>query len=122
MKKLFMLVLFAAVATVAAAADWDGAHGPFTVLSFYFESGAGAPPGIVSAGPAVPHTTMYIKSSDPSVSGVRVSIEYRDKDGLHKADSVSGFTRDFAAVTFPVRLDSIVGTPVFTAMRDSASY
>ena len=124
MKKLMIALLLAALLTLPAlAASWDGQHGPFTTVTFTFESGANALPGVPGIGPLAHHTTIFINCQDHSISGVRVTIKYADESGaVQTLSSTAGFIRGVAGVSFAINASQIIGSPVFTELRDGASY
>lgn len=109
MLKLASLVL--AAATAVSAAEWDGTVGTLTVSTVTSDL------SLVSL--SVPEfryiTFISVKSSDPAVNNIRVSIKYRDEYGNLKSDARDAdappYGLGWITVIFPLKASQIVGTP-----------
>jgi len=117
------IVLLTTLLVVAAdAASWDGTKGPLTVVTFGFMSGENVLPGVPSFGPAVWHTTIFLKSSDKAITAVRVRIVYRDANGEHSFNQISDLVNSYGGVTLEIKPEQIVSAPVFTVLREGEVY
>jgi hypothetical protein len=115
MVKLLALLVFP---VFLMAASWDGTKGPFSFVTITLPGSDKMPPGLPIV-PGVPQRTWIpIRTSDPSISGVRVTIIRKD-GGTERL--LSDFSNGTAGVvTFS--LESEIADVKLTELRDGASH
>jgi hypothetical protein len=127
MKRFALLLLLAASVLGSAPswypASWDGARGPFTLATMVSPGTANLPNGLPGA-PGVPDSTwIAIHCSNPEVTGVRLTIVYRNAGGTELAMTLLSDFNSYGlgAVRTAVLPDRIVSVKL-TELRDGASY
>lgn len=108
---------------LAFAAPWDGTRGPFSLVTITSPGTANLPIGLPSV-PGVPDsTTIFIRCANPEVTGVRLTVIYRDGSGAElEMRLLSDFNAwGFGGANITVPQSQIVSVKL-TELRNGPSY
>jgi hypothetical protein len=114
MKRIALFLLFIAPLFAGAL---DGKRGPFDSFSFVQPASLPGVPG----GPGVPLTVVWVQCSDPTISGVRLKLTYRDDSGEHQVSLLSDLVNGrggFVTTVLPAKIVSAQ----FVELRETGSY
>src|SRR5271169_5762489 len=93
--------LFFAMAAGLSAASWDGQHDDLTVMTVVLNTsifglvGAPIPPGMPKQS-----TEIFVSTTDLTVTGFRVSIQFVDDSGSHTATVTSSISNKIMTMHF----------------------